>query len=77
MNSRKGGPIKLAALELVDMRDSVPAIAKTKISKVTTMAEAWKYLDLEYHNLQEDWAKLKEQVRGLKVKATLDPLKIL
>ena len=43
------------------------------IADVTTMVEAWKLLDLEYGNLQELRAKLKDQVRGLKIKATKDP----
>ena len=41
------------------------------------MSEAWKLLDLYYGNLQEVRAKLKEQVRSLKLKATSDPAKIV
>ena len=60
------------ALELVASSDSITTIPKDKIVKVTTTAEAWKLLDIEYGNLQEVCAKLKEQVRCIKLKATSD-----
>ena len=53
---------KPPALKLVTLRDSIPATAKAKIADVTTMVKAWKLLDLEYGNLQELRAKLKDQV---------------
>ncbi len=53
---------KPPATELVALRDSIPATAKAKIADVTTMVKAWKLLDLEYGNLQELRAKLKDQV---------------
>ena len=53
---------KPPALELAALRESVPAIAKAKIADASTMNKAWKLLDLDYGNLQEVRAKLKEQV---------------
>ena len=53
---------KPIALELVTLRDSIPALAKAKIAEVTTMVKSGKLLDLEYGNLQELQAKLKDQV---------------
>ena len=41
------------------------------------MTEAWKLLDLDYGNLQEVRAKLKQQVMNLKIKATSGPAKIV
>ena len=41
------------------------------------IVEAWKLLDLEYGDLQELRAKLKDQVRGIKLKATKDPAGIV
>ena len=41
------------------------------------MNEAWKLLDLEYGDLEELRAKLKDQVQGLKIKATKDPAHIV
>ena len=53
---------KPPALELATLRESVPALAKAKIADASTMNKAWKLLDLDYGNLQEVCAKLKEQV---------------
>ena len=47
------------------------------IADVTTMNEAWKLLDLEFGDLQELRAKLKDQVVGLKIKANKDPARIV
>ena len=66
---------KPAALELAALRESVPALARAKIIASTTMAEAWKLLDLDYGNIQEVRAKLKQQVRSLKLKAVSGPAK--
>ena len=41
------------------------------------MGEVWKLLDLDYGNLQEVRAKLKKEVRSLKIKATSGPAKIV
>ena len=38
---------KPPAIELVALRESIPASAKAKIADVTTMGEAWKLLELE------------------------------
>ena len=35
------------AMELAALRKALPALAKAKIVAVTTMAEAWKLLDLD------------------------------
>ena len=61
---------RLPALELAALRESVPAIAKAKIITATSMGEAWTLLDLDYGNLQEVRAKLKKEIRSLKIKAT-------
>ena len=68
---------RLPALELAALRESVPAITKAKIIAATSMAEAWKLLNLNYKNLQEVRAKLKKEIRSLKVKATSGPAKIV
>merc|ERR1712112_405079 len=57
---------KPAALELAALRESIPALARAKIIATTSMLEAWKLLDLDYGNIQEVRAKLKQQVRSLK-----------
>ena len=49
------------------------ATAKAKIADVTMINEAWKLLDLEFGDLKELRAKLKDQVKRLKIKATKDP----
>ena len=41
------------------------------------MSEAWKLLDLEYGDVQEIRAKLKDQVRSIKLKATGDSAKLV
>ena len=61
------------ALELAALRESIPAPAKAKIITVTTMAEAWKLLDLDYGDIEEVRAKLKREISSLKIKATSGP----
>merc|ERR1712121_629281 len=39
---------KPPALELATLRDPIPILAKAKINDVSTMAEAWKILDMDY-----------------------------
>merc|ERR1712002_991570 len=41
------------------------------------MEEAWRMFDLEYGDVQELRAKLKDQVRGIKIKATKDSARIV
>ena len=41
------------------------------------MNEAWRLLDLEFGDVQELRAKLKDQVQGIKIKATKDPARIV
>ena len=65
------------AVEVAALRESVPVIAKAKIIAATSMAEAWKLLDLDYGKIQEIRAKLKKEIRSLKVKATSGPAKIV
>ena len=65
------------ALELAALRESLPALAKAKIIAVTTMAEAWKLLDLDYGDIEEVRAKLKKEIKAIKIKATSSPAKIL
>ena len=64
-------------LDLAALRKSVSVIAKAKIIAATSMAKAWKLLDLDYGNLQEIRAKLKKEIRSLKIKATSSPAKIV
>merc|ERR1711867_210455 len=68
---------KPQAIELVAPRDSIPASVKAKIADVTMMDEAWRLLDLEFGDVQELRAKLKNQVRGIKIKATKDSARIV
>ena len=65
------------ALELATLRESLPTPAKAKIIAVTTMAEAWKLLDLDYGDIEEVRAKLKREIRSFKIKATSSPAKIV
>ena len=65
------------ALELAALRESIPALAKAKIVAATSMTEAWKLLDLDYGNMQEVRAKLKREIRSMKVKAASGPAKVL
>ena len=44
------------------LRDSIPASAKAKIADFTMMDKAWRLLDLEFGDVQELRAKLKDQV---------------
>ena len=60
---------KPIALELAALREAVPVITKGKIFDVFTLTEAWKLLDLEYGDVQEIRAKLKDQVRSIKLKS--------
>ena len=41
------------------------------------MDEAWNLLDLEFGDLQDLKAKLRDQVQGLKIKATKDAARIV
>merc|ERR1712101_80398 len=68
---------KPQVIEIVALRDSIPASAKAKIADVTTMDEAWRILDLEFGEVQELRAKLKDQVQGIKIKATKDSAHIV
>ena len=68
---------KLAAWELAALRESVPVLARANIIATTSMLEAWKLLDLDYGNLKEVRAKLKQQNRNLKIKAASSPAKIV
>ena len=63
---------KPPALKLEALSDAVPALAKAKLTNISTMSEAWKILDMDYGNLQEVCAKLKDQVRSIRLKATRD-----
>ena len=47
------------------------------IVDATPMTKAWKLLDLDYGNLQEVQAKHKKQVKGLKLKPSSSPAKIV
>merc|ERR1712030_92491 len=61
---------KPVALELAALREAVPVIAKAKITDVSIVMEAWKVLDMEYGDIQEIRAKLKDQVRSIRIKAS-------
>ena len=64
-------------LELVALKEAVLPIAKGKIVDVSTVSEAWKLLDLEYGDVQEICAKLKNQVRSIKLKSSGDSAKLV
>merc|ERR1712030_293438 len=68
---------KPVVLELAALREAVPVIAKAKITDVSTVTEAWKVLDMEYGDVQEIRAKLKDQVRSIKIKATGDSARLV
>lgn len=68
---------KPVALELAALRESIPGIAKAKITYFSTLSKAWKVLDMEYGDVQEICAKLKDQVRSIKIKATGDSAKLV
>merc|ERR1711942_336975 len=68
---------KPVTLELAALREAVPAITKAKITDVSTLSEAWKVLDMEYGDIEEIRAKLKDQVRSIKLKATGDSAKLV
>merc|ERR1711867_86933 len=68
---------KPVALELAALREAIPVIAKAKITDVSTLSKTWKVLDMEYGDLQEIRAKLKDQVRSIKIKATGDSAKLV
>lgn len=63
---------KAVTLELAALREAVSVIAKGKIIDVSSLTEAWKLLDLEYRDAQDIQAKLKDQVRSIKLKASRD-----
>ena len=64
-------------MELAALRESLPATARAKIVAVTDMAEAWKLLDLDYGDIEEVRAKLKREIKFIKIKASSAPAKIL
>ena len=59
---------KPGALEIAALREAVPVIAKGKLIDVSNLTDAWKLLDLEYGDAQEIPAKLKDQVRSIKIR---------
>ena len=59
------------------LRDSIPVVAKGKIVDVDCLTDAWKLLDLEYGDVQMIRAKLKDQVRSIKLKTTGDSAKLV
>ena len=68
---------KPVALELAALRESIPVIAKGKIVDIDTLTEAWKLLDLKYGDVQMFRAKLKDQVRLIKLKSSGDSAKLV
>ena len=64
-------------MELAALREAVPVIIKGKLIDVSNLTVAWKLLDLEYGDIQEIRAKLKEQVRSIKLKAFEDFAKLV
>ena len=64
-------------MELAALREALPALAKAKIVAATSMLEAWKTLDLDYGDIEEVRAKLKKEIKTIKIKATSAPARIL
>ena len=64
-------------MELAALREAVPVIAKGKLIDVSNLTDAWKLLDLEYGDVQEIRAKLKDQVRSIKLKTSGDSAKLV
>ena len=56
------------ALELAALRESIPALAKAKMIAVTTMAEAWKLLDLIMVTSRKSELNLRRRSRPSKSK---------
>ena len=56
-------------MELYSLKDSVPAAAKQKLLETKTLKDAWKILDLHYGQKMEIRAKLKEEMKDIKLKA--------
>ena len=52
-------------------------ISRAKITNVSTLSEAWRVLDMEYGDLQEIHAKLKDQVRSIKLKSSGDSARLV
>ena len=67
----------LTALLLTALPDDVPALTKTKITYASMLSGAWKILEIDYGNVQEIRAKLKDEVRSIKFKATGDSAKLV
>ena len=65
------------AMELAALREALPPLAKAKVIAVTSMMEAWKLLDLDYGDVEEVRAKLKREVKSIKIKASSPPARIL
>ena len=64
MSLRNIGLQKPPALKLVALIDSILAKAKAKIADVIIKGKAWMLLDLEFRDLQELRAKLKDRPRS-------------
>ena len=64
-------------MELAALREALPPLAKAKVIAVTSMMEAWKLLDLDYGDVEEVRAKLKREVKLIKIKASSPPARIL
>ena len=57
-------------MELAALRKTVPVITRGKLIDVSNLTDAWKLLDLKYGDVQEICAKLKDQVRSIKLKTS-------
>ena len=68
---------KPVTLELAALREAVPVIAKGKLIDISNLTDAWKLLDLVYGDAQEIRAKLKDQVRCIKLKTSRDSSKLV
>ena len=53
-------------------REEVLPERKPVALELSTLSEAWKVLDMEYGDIQQIHAKLKDQVRSIKLKASGD-----
>ena len=70
---------KPIALELAALREAVSVIAKGKLIDVSNITDVWMLLDLdlEYGDVQKICAKLKDQVRSIKLKTFRGSSKLL
>ena len=62
-------------IEISELKESLPQLAKNKLSEVDQLSEAWSLLDREYGDRKVIRAKLKAKIVNIKIKALSSPEK--